>query len=152
VSGVVVVGGGMGGLAAAARLAVAGHRVTVLERAAACGGKLGTFTRDGFTFDTGPSLLTLPSVYRDLFEATGADLDELVDIVPVDPACRLLRTCGQWPRGGAPETSEKLATLHHAHRFLSKVRYWTASERCFGERASSPVRSAIVRATLRIRS
>ncbi|MGW4058337.1 phytoene desaturase family protein [Amycolatopsis sp. NPDC004747] len=87
-SDVVVVGGGMGGLASAARLAVAGHRVTVLERSAVCGGKLGTFTRDGFTFDTGPSLLTLPSVYRDLFKATGADLDELVDIVPVDPACR----------------------------------------------------------------
>ncbi|WP_103342229.1 phytoene desaturase family protein [Amycolatopsis sp. CA-126428] len=87
-SAVVVVGGGMGGLAAAARLAAAGHRVTVLERAASCGGKLATFTRDGFTFDTGPSLLTLPSVYRELFAATGADLDELVDIVPVDPACR----------------------------------------------------------------
>ncbi|MBE8523485.1 phytoene desaturase [Amycolatopsis sp. H6(2020)] len=87
-SDVVVVGGGMGGLASAARLAAAGHRVTVLERSASCGGKLGTFTRDGFTFDTGPSLLTLPSVYRDLFAATGADLDELVDIVPVDPACR----------------------------------------------------------------
>lgn len=87
-SDVVVVGGGMGGLASAARLAAAGHRVTVLERSASCGGKLGTFTRDGFTFDTGPSLLTLPSVYRDLFAATGADLDELVDLVPVDPACR----------------------------------------------------------------
>jgi phytoene desaturase len=88
VSDVVVVGGGMGGLASAARLAAVGHRVTVLERSAVCGGKLGTRTRDGFTFDTGPSLLTLPSVYRELFAATGADLDELVGIVPVDPACR----------------------------------------------------------------
>ncbi|OXM63509.1 phytoene desaturase family protein [Amycolatopsis vastitatis] len=87
-SDVVVVGGGMGGLAAAARLAAAGHRVTVLERAPECGGKLGSYRRDGFTFDTGPSLLTLPSVYRELFAATGADLDQLVDIVPVDPACR----------------------------------------------------------------
>ncbi|WP_410599728.1 phytoene desaturase family protein [Amycolatopsis sp. lyj-90] len=87
-SDVVVVGGGMGGLAAAARLAAGGHTVTVLERASRCGGKLGTFSRDGFTFDTGPSLLTLPGVYRELFAATGADLDEVVDIVPVDPACR----------------------------------------------------------------
>jgi phytoene desaturase len=87
-SAVVVVGAGMGGLAAAARLAAAGHRVTVLERAATYGGKLGSFSRDGFTFDTGPSLLTMPQVYRELFAETGADLDELVDIVPVEPACR----------------------------------------------------------------
>ncbi|WP_414942350.1 phytoene desaturase family protein [Amycolatopsis sp. cmx-11-51] len=87
-SDVVVVGGGMGGLAAAARLAAAGHVVTVLERAPRCGGKLGTFSRDGFTFDTGPSLLTLPGVYRELFAATGTDLDEVVDVVPVDPACQ----------------------------------------------------------------
>ncbi|WP_410651470.1 phytoene desaturase family protein [Amycolatopsis sp. cmx-4-54] len=86
-SDVVVVGAGMGGLAAAARLAAGGHSVTVLERSSHCGGKLGTFSREGFTFDTGPSLLTLPSVYRDLFAVTGADLDDLIDIEPVDPAC-----------------------------------------------------------------
>jgi phytoene desaturase len=87
VSGIVVVGAGMGGLAAAARLAAGGHRVTVAEQAGTHGGKLGTLRRDGFTFDTGPSLLTLPAVYRDLFAATGAPLDEVVDIVPVDPVC-----------------------------------------------------------------
>jgi phytoene desaturase len=87
VAGVVVIGAGMGGLAAAARLAALGHRVTVVEQADTHGGKLGTLQRDGFTFDTGPSLLTLPGVYRDLFAATGAPLDDVVDIVPVDPVC-----------------------------------------------------------------
>lgn len=77
----------MGGLAAAARLGAAGHDVTVVEQAGTHGGKLGTLSRDGYTFDTGPSLLTLPEVYRDLFAATGAPLDEVVEVVPVDPTC-----------------------------------------------------------------
>ncbi|GAA3502765.1 phytoene desaturase family protein [Streptomyces prasinosporus] len=84
---VCVIGAGMGGLAAAARLARQGHHVTVYERAAACGGKLGTVRRDGFVFDTGPSLLTLPEVYRRLFADTGAPLERCVPLRPVEPAC-----------------------------------------------------------------
>ena len=49
---------------------------------------MGTFSRDGFTFDTGPSLLTLPAVYRDLFIKTGQPIEESLDLVAVDPACR----------------------------------------------------------------
>jgi phytoene desaturase len=63
---VVVIGAGVGGLAAATRLAEAGHEVEVHERAATTGGKLATYERDGFRFDTGPSLLTLPQVFADL--------------------------------------------------------------------------------------
>ncbi|MFI9011435.1 phytoene desaturase family protein [Actinosynnema sp. NPDC053489] len=84
---VVVIGAGMGGLAAAARLAAGGHEVTVLEQSGTHGGKLGELRRDGFAFDTGPSLLTLPQVYRDLFAETGGDLDAAVEVVPVDPTC-----------------------------------------------------------------
>jgi phytoene desaturase len=86
VSRVVVVGAGLGGLAAAARLAALGHAVTVCEQAPVVGGKLGWASRDGFSFDTGPSLLTWPQVYEDLFAATGAPLSMSVDVVPVDPA------------------------------------------------------------------
>ncbi|RJK96840.1 phytoene desaturase family protein [Vallicoccus soli] len=82
---VVVVGAGMGGLSAAARLAALGHAVTVLEQAPEVGGKLGRYARDGFVFDTGPSLLTLPAVYRDLFLTTGDALETVLDLVPVDP-------------------------------------------------------------------
>ncbi|MBU6245197.1 MAG: phytoene desaturase [Actinomycetales bacterium] len=85
-SRVVVIGAGAGGLAAAARLAVKGHRVTVLEQAPAFGGKLARFERDGFVFDTGPSLFTLPAVYRDLFLKTGGPLEEAVDLQAVDPS------------------------------------------------------------------
>jgi len=86
VARVAVVGAGLGGLAAAARLAALGHRVTVLEQADDVGGKLGWYARDGHAFDTGPSLLTLPQVYRDLFTATGGPLEQSVDLVRLDPA------------------------------------------------------------------
>lgn len=83
---VVVIGAGVGGLAVAARLGVRGHRVTVLEQSATPGGKLACYERDGFVFDTGPSLFTLPAVYRDLFLKTGGPLEEAVDLQPVEPA------------------------------------------------------------------
>ncbi|MEV7137689.1 phytoene desaturase family protein [Streptomyces tauricus] len=86
---IVVIGAGMGAMAAAARLAVAGHRVTVYERATTYGGAVGRFERDGFAFDTGPGLLQLPAVYRDLFVKTGKEpLEACVDLVQVDPAAR----------------------------------------------------------------
>lgn len=85
---IVVVGAGMGGLAVAARLATQGHDVTICEQSSAVGGKLGWFSRDGFGFDTGPHLLTLPAVYRDLFLTTGSALEESVELVPVDPVRR----------------------------------------------------------------
>lgn len=83
---VVVIGAGVGGLAVAARLRVRGHDVTVVERASTYGGKLGTYVRDGFVFDTGPSLLTLPAVYRDLFLKTGKAFEDSVDLQPLEPA------------------------------------------------------------------
>lgn len=87
-SRVVVVGAGVGGLAAAVRLAAGGHAVTVLEQADVVGGKLGVLARDGFVFDTGPSLVTMPHLYRDLFAATGAPLDEVLHLERLDVACR----------------------------------------------------------------
>jgi phytoene desaturase len=85
---VVVIGAGMGGMAAAARLRVKGHAVTVVEASDTHGGKLGTFRRDGFAFDTGPSLFTIPAVYRDLFLKTGGPLEDSVELVPLDPGFR----------------------------------------------------------------
>ncbi|QGG40129.1 phytoene desaturase family protein [Aeromicrobium yanjiei] len=86
-SRVVVIGAGLGGLAAAARLSAAGHDVTVLEQSDAVGGKLGTFRRDGFTFDTGPSLLTMPYVLEDLFAATGDPLSSVLTLERLEIAC-----------------------------------------------------------------
>ncbi|MGQ4384177.1 phytoene desaturase family protein [Streptomyces sp. SAS_270] len=84
---IAVIGAGMGAMAAAARLAVAGHRVVVYERAATYGGAVGRVERDGFSFDTGPGLLPLPAVYRDLFVKTGKEpLEACVELVQVDPS------------------------------------------------------------------
>ena len=85
-SRVIVIGGGVGGMATAARLSVKGHAVTLLEQSDHLGGKLGRYEREGFVFDTGPSLFTLPAVYRDLFLKTGGALEEAVDLQEIDPA------------------------------------------------------------------
>lgn len=82
---VVVIGAGVGGLAAAARLATAGHNVTVFEQAQTVGGKLGRFERDGFRFDTGASLLTMPQVLRETFAETGYELEQVLELEPVNP-------------------------------------------------------------------
>ncbi|MET7620273.1 NAD(P)/FAD-dependent oxidoreductase [Streptomyces sp. NPDC005408] len=84
-----MIGAGMGAMAAAARLAVAGHRVTVYERSETYGGAVGRFEREGFAFDTGPGLLHLPAVWRDLFVKTGKEpLEQCVGLVQVDPSSR----------------------------------------------------------------
>lgn len=91
-SRVVVIGAGVGGLSAAARLAASGHSVTVCEQAPVVGGKLGLLERDTaegrFRFDTGPSLLTLPQVFEDLFRETGDPMDTVLDLRPLEPIAR----------------------------------------------------------------
>jgi phytoene dehydrogenase-like protein len=88
---IAVIGAGMGALAAAARLATGGHRVAVYERSATHGGGVGQYAREGFAFDTGPGLLRLPAVYRDLFVKTGKEtLEQSIELVQVDPASRHL--------------------------------------------------------------
>ncbi len=91
---VAVIGGGVGGLAAAIRLAVAGHPVTVFERNDQLGGKLGVHQRDGYSFDTGPSLVTMPAVFEELFALAGRRLADEVDLIGLDPQFRY-----RWPDG-----------------------------------------------------
>lgn len=85
---VAVVGGGVGGMAAAIRLRAAGHDVSLFERNDVLGGKLAAHSVDGFTFDTGPSLLTLPEVFDDLLAVAGTSLAAVADLVRLDPVCR----------------------------------------------------------------
>lgn len=87
-STVVVIGAGVGGLATAARLSALGHDVTVLEQSEALGGKLGTLDLDGFLFDTGPSLVTMPDVFAELFADTGDPIETVLELRRLEVACR----------------------------------------------------------------
>ena len=84
----VVIGGGVGGLAIAIRLAAAGHEPLLVERNEVVGGKLATYTRDGYTFDIGPSLVTLPHLFDELFDLAGSPSADRLDLVRLDPQFR----------------------------------------------------------------
>jgi phytoene desaturase len=84
----VVVGSGAGGLAAAIRLAALGYGVEVWEKNAAPGGKLQEWRAEGYRFDTGPSLLTMPDVVRDLFAAAGARAEDYLTFERLPVGCR----------------------------------------------------------------
>jgi diapolycopene oxygenase len=75
---VIVVGGGLGGIAAAVSLASAGCRVTLFEKNERLGGKLNLLERDGFSFDLGPSIIILPHLFRRLFEGAGRTMEDYV--------------------------------------------------------------------------
>ncbi len=85
---VVVVGAGLAGLSAAMRLAGAGRDVVVLEREQRPGGRAGRIEADGFSFDTGPTVLTMPDLIDDAFAALGEDYRDWLDLIPLDPAYR----------------------------------------------------------------
>jgi len=82
---VVVVGGGLGGAASAARLAKLGHQVTLLEARPVIGGALDRCEQDGFTWENGPTHTLVPAVLRDLFRKSGRALEREVELVPLPP-------------------------------------------------------------------
>src|SRR5882757_1841618 len=85
---VVVVGAGLGGLSAALRLAGAGRQVTVLERELVPGGRAGLLELDGYRFDTGPTVLTMPDLIGDALACVDEKLDDWLELRPVSPAYR----------------------------------------------------------------
>jgi phytoene desaturase len=85
---VVVVGAGLAGLSAALRLAGAGRKVTVIERESVPGGRNGLLKKDGYSFDTGPSVLTMPSLIQDAFSSVGEDMKDWLELMPVSPLYR----------------------------------------------------------------
>ncbi|NTU80920.1 MAG: phytoene desaturase [Chloroflexales bacterium] len=103
---VIIIGAGLGGLTAAIRLAAKGRRVTVVEKNERVGGKLNHLSAQGYTFDTGPSLLTMPWVIRDLFAAAGRRMEDYIQLDQIEPICRYT-----WPDG----------TIFHAWQRLPQL-------------------------------
>jgi len=113
----VVIGSGFGGLAAAMRLLAAGLEVTVLERLPAPGGRASQLQDQGYTWDLGPSLVTMPWCFDELFALLDRDFRQEVELIGLDPFYRI-----DWPhdgtridfKGGIPAMQEELARLSPA--------------------------------------
>jgi phytoene desaturase len=142
----VVVGAGVGGLAVAARLASQGWAVTVFEQADTVGGKLGLFERNGFRFDTGPSIITMPQVFEKLFADTGAPLDTVLKLRRLDPIARYRFADGTWLDASATDTAflsnvEAMRAGNGAQlgQFLKRSEaIWDATHETFLERELKP--------------
>ncbi|MBI4026427.1 MAG: phytoene desaturase [Verrucomicrobia bacterium] len=84
----IIIGSGLGGMATAIRLARDQWKVKVLEKNSRVGGKLDCHSKEGFLWDVGPTLVTMPFVLRDLFEYAGHDIEDYLELLSVDPVCR----------------------------------------------------------------
>ena len=85
---VVIVGAGLGGLSAALRLAGAGRKVTVIERESVPGGRNGLLQDSGYSFDTGPTVLTMPDLIADALDCVGESMDDWLELLPIEPLYR----------------------------------------------------------------
>ena len=138
---VVVIGAGVGGLAVAACLAADGRRVVVCEQADVVGGKLGVHRVDGYSFDTGPSLVTLPYALDDLLTVTGVDRRDVLDLRRLDPVARYRFGDGTWfdAPAGVDEFEDAVEALRPGNArqwrsFYARAgRIWDATRRPFLE-------------------
>ncbi len=85
---VIVIGGGLAGLSSACVLAARGHDVTLLEKNEWVGGKAAVHSREGYRFDMGPTILTMPGVLKRIFEEAGKNLEDYLELLPLDPQWR----------------------------------------------------------------
>lgn len=83
-----VIGGGIGGLCGAIRLAKQGYDVHLFERNKTLGGKMGHIQTEGYTFDTGPTLITMPFVIENFFQDVGVPMTDHIELIQIDPICR----------------------------------------------------------------
>ncbi|MBC8068929.1 MAG: phytoene desaturase, partial [Deltaproteobacteria bacterium] len=127
-----VIGGGFGGLAAAIRLGARGYRVIVLERRDQPGGRAYVYRQDGFVFDGGPTVITAPFMFEDLWRMCGRELADDVELMPVTPFYRI-----RFPDGGSFEYTGDAAAMEAEVARISPSdldgyrRFMTMSRRIF---------------------
>lgn len=92
---IIVIGSGFGGLGAASRLLSAGHDVTILEKRDKLGGRAYVYEQNGFKFDGGPTVITAPFLFDDIWTAAGKKREEYVEFVPCDPFYRIFDHTGK---------------------------------------------------------
>jgi phytoene desaturase len=92
---IIVIGSGFGGLGAAIRLAARGHAVTVIEKRDKLGGRAYVYEKNGFKFDGGPTVITAPFMFDDLWQAAGRKRQDYVDFIPLDPYYRIFDKHGR---------------------------------------------------------
>jgi phytoene desaturase len=110
----IVIGSGFGGLAAAVRLGARGYRVTVLEQLDAPGGRASVYRQDGFTFDAGPTVITAPFLFEELWSLCGKRLADDVELRPVAPYYRI-----RFDDGTVFDYSGDAATMRESIRRLA---------------------------------
>ena len=122
---VVVVGAGLAGLSAALRLAGAGRKVTVVERESVPGGRNGLLKKDGYSFDTGPTVLTMPSLIQDAFSCVGEDLKDWIELKPLTPLYRAFYADGSQldVHANTAQMEEEIRTHISAEEALGYRRY-----------------------------
>ena len=85
-----IIGGGFGGIAAAIRMKARGNDVTIYERLDALGGRAQVFKRNGYIHDAGPTVITAPYLFNELFELLGEKLEDHLEFRPLDPWLSLI--------------------------------------------------------------
>ena len=86
---IIIIGSGFGGLGAACRLAARGHDVEIFEKRDKPGGRAYVYEINGFKFDGGPTVITAPFMFDDIFKAAGKNREDYIQFVPVDPFYRI---------------------------------------------------------------
>ncbi len=129
---ILVIGAGIGGLAVAARLARQGHAVTIVEKNSAAGGRMLRLDRDGYRFDTGPTLFLMPDVFAETYSALGQDMRDHLDLRRIDPTYRVHFHDGSAlnPSGDLQRMREQLDVMEPG-AFDAYLRFMREGYRCY---------------------